>query len=293
MAWLPFWLPPLTAAFVYAFAALAIKRVSDWYGPWRVAFFSNLAVAALFAPLFALPQADASWSHWWQPVLTGAGFFAGQVFTFLAIYRGDVSVATPLMASKTIFVALYAALLLGAELGCELWAAAALTTVAVALLRGGTAAERRRLLPSIVFGLLSAMTFGATDIAVQELSGPFGFNRFLPVMFGTAGLLSFGLIPLFTKRPGLAPPASRLWAHAGCWLLALQAGIVGWSLSHFGRAPEQNIVYAARGLFSLFFVWLVGRSMGLGERGLPPRELARRLAGALLLIGCVASVTLG
>ena len=43
---------------------------------------------------------------WWQPVLVALTFIAGQAFTFVALQRGDVSVATPMLGIKILLVAL-------------------------------------------------------------------------------------------------------------------------------------------------------------------------------------------
>ena len=61
-------------------------------------------------------------------------FFAGQVFTLLALNTGDVSVATPVLGVKILLVALLSTVLIGDPIGARLWTAAALSSVAIALL---------------------------------------------------------------------------------------------------------------------------------------------------------------
>ena len=67
-------------------------------GPWRITFFSNWAMGIVALPLFLFPV-EASGGPWFYPVLAAVTFFLGQVFTFLALSRGDVSVATRVNAA--------------------------------------------------------------------------------------------------------------------------------------------------------------------------------------------------
>ena len=72
---------------------------------------SNLIIGLCFLPLIFLEKQSIPWEHILYPLITGAAFFIGSWFTFIAIHRGDVSLVTPLMGSKVIFVALFALVL--------------------------------------------------------------------------------------------------------------------------------------------------------------------------------------
>ena len=97
---------PLVSAFVYAIAALLLKRATErGIGPWRVNFVTNWIQCALFAPFWFVGGAPFAWDRFAHAAICGATFFSGQIFTFLALSRGDVSVATPVLGTKVIFVA--------------------------------------------------------------------------------------------------------------------------------------------------------------------------------------------
>ena len=106
----------LLAAFLYAAGALIIKRSAELgVGVWRTAFVANLICALLFLPLLAL-GGEIHVDLWWQPVVTGACFVAGQWLTFIAFERGDVSVATPVLGIKILLVAVLVTAI-GGEVG--------------------------------------------------------------------------------------------------------------------------------------------------------------------------------
>src|SRR5204862_7471301 len=92
---------PLVSAFIYAIAALLLKRATErGVGPWRVNFVANLITAAIFAPYWLLGGKSFSWLNLGFAATCGLTFFVGQLFTFLALSRGDVSVATPVLGTK-------------------------------------------------------------------------------------------------------------------------------------------------------------------------------------------------
>lgn len=96
---------PLASAAGYVVGVLLIKRASaHGVGLWRTAFLSNVVMGLCFTPLWLLGGGDISWSLLWQPALSAALFFAGQIFTFMAL-AGDISLATPVLGLKILFVA--------------------------------------------------------------------------------------------------------------------------------------------------------------------------------------------
>ena len=84
------------------------------------------AVAKVEAPPTWWQSAPGWWplSMLWQPLIGGLLFLAGQVFTFLALNSGDVSVATPVLGVKIVLVALSSVLLLPDPVPLRWWIAA-------------------------------------------------------------------------------------------------------------------------------------------------------------------------
>ena len=91
---------PLCSAVGYTFAALMLKRATQQgVGPWRVTFIVNCAAAVVFAPWWLTGGAPFNWHSFWHAVLCGATFFIGQILTFLALNKGDVSITTPVLGT--------------------------------------------------------------------------------------------------------------------------------------------------------------------------------------------------
>src|SRR5437016_2261327 len=126
---------PLLAAIVFALGSMVFKRAyEEGAGVAHAVVVNNILLAILFLPLFALEPRPVPWNQWLFPVLTGAAFAVGHLLNVLSLRVGDVSVATPLLGAKVIFVALLARFLFGWPLTARQWFAAGLASVGVFLM---------------------------------------------------------------------------------------------------------------------------------------------------------------
>ena len=278
---------PLCSAVGYTFAAMALKRAMDGGHPWRVLFIVNLIGAVLFQTWLLHGGEAFTSTNVIHAVLAGTAFFIGQVFTFIAISRGDISIATPVLGTKVIFVALFVFVTGGEELGWKLWVATFLTTLALALLGGEWRANRARLVLSVGFAFLASIAFAATDVMQQLWVRPFGFGHFGPVMFATVGLLSFTLIPFFSAPLRQMPRPMVVWALGGGLLLTIQAMGIAYCIAVYHEVTVTNVLYNTRGLWSVALVWVVGHWFANAEKQVGGAIMSRRLIGALILLAAV------
>lgn len=285
---------PLASALIYPFASLFLKRsIGEGGGLLRTAFVSNMALFAVFS--CSLPFADAApdWHHVGWALLAGVCFFGGQVFTFLAIRVGDVSVQAPLMGVKVIFVAFFSFFLRPDEVPPLLWLGSSLAAGAIFLLGGASARALRANGQTVVWSLVACACFGASDSLAGYRSAEFGRIPFVVLMTAVVALGSLAFIPLFSAPLRRVPrPALRL-ATLGGLCIGLQGVILNLALAFFGQATAMNIIYSTRALWGVLLVWVLGEKLGnfeVAEHG--HRVMATRLAGALLLCAAVVTVFL-
>lgn len=287
------WLP-LGAAFLYTISTLFLKRALEaGTGPMRATFVTNILFALVFLPGLWFAEAPISTELMITSLVASLLFFGGQVLTVLAVEKGDVSVATPLMGTKVIFVALFLSLMLGEPPSFAVWFGAFLCAGAVFLLRGETVTERRRLLPAILLGLASAMVFGAADVFVQRGGGEFGFTPFVPIMFGLIPLYSLGLIPFFKRPLRAISREAWKWLLISGFIVAVQAQMMALAISLYGNATLVNILYSTRGIWSVALVGMAGAWFAIREQKTPRAALLRRLIGSLLLVLAVVIALYG
>lgn len=252
----------LVGAVLYALAALFIKlAILRGASSWSVTFYSNLASGSIFLPLLLFGHGTWHPSQAWLAVAAGVLFFVGQIATFRSIASGDVSIATPALSSKVVFVALLS-LAIGARPDRNLWVAVGLTMAGMLLLhRGPRGAHATRPMVTLGWALLAALVFSAADVLVQAGS------------------------------PRARPGAWR-WGAAGIGLLAVQILGVGAAIGVYGNATAVNVIYGSRGLWSVVLAAMAVRFLRITEGTRDRRTLLYRLAGSLLILSAVVVAVL-
>jgi drug/metabolite transporter (DMT)-like permease len=287
---------PLVAALGYALGAIAVKRaLGAGASGGQVNLFCNVVMAAMFQLLWLIPCRETHPFNPLIPAACGLLFFLGQICTFRAIAAGDVSVATPLLGTKVLLVALFSVFLIGKALPAAWWWASLLATAGIGLISYAPGGRHRHLLATVGWSLAASAVFALTDVMVQRGVPEIGYGRFAPVMFGSMGLLSMLYLPGLarTARRGAELPRAALpWLAGGGLLLALQALGMYSAIGLYGSATATNILYGSRCLWSVLLVWML-RSLA----GAPPTNagshrglMLRRLGGALLLFLAMALV---
>jgi drug/metabolite transporter (DMT)-like permease len=288
-------LAPLTSAALYAFAAMALKRATVLgAGPWRAGFVVNWVQGAIFSLLWFLPGQPFTWVQAGEAALTGFAFFIGQVFTFLALSRGDVSVATPVLGTKVIFVAIFTVVIVRSPIPAVWWWATLITVVATALMgAGGNKTSREAFVRGLTYGFAAAASFALTDVLAQKWATAWGFTRFAPVMFLFVAICSCLMIPRFRGPLSELSPLTWRWLGLGSLFLSMQACGIAYAIMTYGEATMVNILYASRGVWTVALVWIIGHWFGNDERDHGHRIMGQRLFGAGLLLVAVVLVVRG
>jgi len=283
---------PLTSALLYVIGALLLRRAADFgVGFWRTTFVANVICAAVFSGLLLVGGTFRP-ELLWQPACVAGLFAFGSVLNFISLDRGDVSLATPVLGIKIILVAAFAALATGQWGRPALWAAALLSTTAIALLNWSRGARHHHLTLTILAAGGSAASFALFDVLVQQWSPAWGIGRFPPTMLGFVALYSCGAIPRFPGPLVAIDARAWPWLLGGSVVLAFQSVIFVTSVAAFGNATAANVVYSSRGLWSVVLVWLIGHWFGNTERHLGGTILRWRLIGAGLMLAAIVLVML-
>ncbi len=281
----------LLAAVVYSVSAVFSKTaLTRGCGIMRLSFVMNWTFAMVFVLALVWQVEPVSLSRLHQPLLTGLFFFIAHVFTFAAIRMGDVSLQTPVMGTKAIFVAVIAVVFGLQAVTWSLAAAAVLAATAVALL-GFSGGKARRVGLTIGLSLCSAFFFACSDQMVGVYGEAFGKRSFLIItMLCNAGL-SLTLIPFFNGRLRDISRPARPFVLIASLGMALQALLLNYTIASSGQVVAINILYSVRGLFSVL--------IGLGLTWIFASKLERvstkvgtlRMVGALL-ISCAIVIVL-
>lgn len=281
---------------MYVIAALMLKRASALgVGAWRIGFLANWGMFLLYLPWGLLhPGSDTPMpADYWQPALSGLLFLGGQMFIFLALQKGDVSVTTPVMGTKVLLVALLSLLLHAGGVSLRWWLAAGLSTAAVALLHFGEPhAGRARVGRTVLLAGLSALAFSLSDVLLQKWAAAWGSGRYLNLMFLATALYTFAFVPFFRAPLTALDRRAWGWTAGGALLLAVNNAGIGYAIAHWRAATAVNILYSLRGLLSVGLVWAVGHWFANEEQHLTPRVFRARMVGAALMLAAIILVLL-
>ncbi|MDX1962760.1 MAG: hypothetical protein SFX18_06380 [Pirellulales bacterium] len=294
--WLAWWLP-LLCSLIYVCGALCLKyaaryRVSLWLGSW----YANVAVCCASAPLWLIPAPALSGQPWWQAIVAGLVFWLGQFTTLVALDVGEVSIATPVLGLKILFVLIFMTLLSGKPPGLQLWVAGGLSLAALTLLQGAprasalqpnaTGHKPRRIGLTILLAAFSALAYALFDVLINAWSPHWGIERIIPLAFLVALLVS-------TLAVGARVGSWRIPRGAipslcgGSALIGLQSATLIYAIAWTQDPPRINLIYNSRGFFSILAVWGVGHWFDNHERHLGRREFIRRLCGAFLMLAAI------
>ena len=163
---------PLVSSLLYVAAAMFVKQAADGgVGPWRTSFVCNWITAIIFLALLPFGGTIPGPVQFYQPAVVALLFVGGQLLTFLALDKGDVSVATPVMGVKVILVAVFTIAFTGQTVRWQLWLAATLSFIGIAFLnRNGGKGSHGALGRTIVLSLLAASCYASFDVLVTKWS---------------------------------------------------------------------------------------------------------------------------
>lgn len=285
---------PFLAGGVFALGSLCLKRSFREGATLPLTLFStNCVVGLAFLPLFWLAPGELRWNRCYQPFLAGGAYFLGQWCNFIALRLGDVSLVTPMLGTKVIFVVLLGWVGFDLPLHPLQGLAALLTALGVYVMGASDRRPGQHVVLSTLLALLSGVCFALCDLLLQRWAGGFGLWHFLPLMFASVGAQSLLLVPWVGSKGFSAPAAAWRWLLVGAGLTAGQSmlisGTIGWSHD----ATGVNVIYTLRGLWAIGAVWLVGRHLGNDERAQAGGGVfGRRLIGATLIIAAVVLAVL-
>ena len=152
--------------------------------------------------------------------------------------------------------------------------------------------ERRSSALTVLLALTASLCMSLFDVLLQKWGMRWDSFDFLPVMFISAIVFSFGFLPCIDSPQGLKKLKVRRWIAAGTALMAVQALSMTFALSQFGDAPRINIIYSLRGLWGVVLAWMFAAQLGSGEAHMDAATMTRRLVGAVLLTIAVLWVIL-
>ena len=285
---------PLCSSVLVVFGLLYLKQAQQrGMSTWTSMIAVSWSCAAVFPVLTLMGGTMQPLSLLWQPAIIGGLFLAGQLFTFLAVERGDVSIAAPVLGVKVLIVPATAPLFINEQASPTIWLAAAIAVAGIGFVQArDESVDRAKILAAVGFALLAAMSMTLFDLLIQKWAPAWGAGYFLPIAFAASAILSLGFLKLGDRPAELREKKALRPLAIGAVFMALQAIGMTLTIGHFGDATRVNIVYSLRGLWGVLLTWLLARRIIESDTTAGHRTMALRLIGAVLIgVSVVISVS--
>jgi len=284
----------LVAALGYSLSSLFNKRaLEEGCSPWHVPTLIAWTTAIVFVPLLFIGPAWPSPALLYQPLLAALCWYSGAFFHTLALKSGDVSIVGPVMGTKPMVNALLVTILLRQALPPSVWIACGLVVVALVVMHSPNVTTRNSFITTVLLTFCAACLFALCDTVFQHYAHHWGAARFTVLSSQLAAIGCLVFIPHFRKRLGALSPVCRAHLLTGVLFFLLPAFCMGYAVGRYGHAPEINVVYSSRALWSIVMVWSLGRVIGSREHKASRHVLLRRLAGAMILMAALMLVIFG
>ena len=282
---------PIAAALFYAlsviFAKIASKKGS--VSPTSMLAATNLAIMFVFLP-FVFLSSDIDFTHIWRPAIVGLFFALGNYATFLCAKYGQVSLMTPIMGVKILFVFATASALSGILPSAEVFLSGVICAIAVfimgydkELLCGSSKIGK-----TLALALSTCFFYAVCDVLVQQLSGKYSPCVFLGL---TSVFLAISSAPAVPKmfREFLSGGKTTLIAVLAAAFMAMESTLMFIALANNLDAGLCNIVYNIRGVMSVVLVYFMSGAYPELEH-LSRSSAGRRLLGSFMILGAIALV---
>jgi drug/metabolite transporter (DMT)-like permease len=231
--------------------ALLKNRIKE---PYLLFLYVNI-IQALATPLlwiFVRPQIPSS-AGWTPLVMSCVTCVVAYLFFYRALHCGDVSSVMPIMGSKVIFSGLLAIPLLQEKHNWQVYIAALLVAISIAILTYSPSKSGDRKFPMkpVVLMTICCFIFGITDILIKRslvYIDPYNFMIYYN-FFG--GVLSLCIIPyLMKKRVSLIVKGMdlQLTFYSAVSLVAATL-LFTVMLTMSGGVVVPNILHSTRGIF--------------------------------------------
>lgn len=221
----------------------------------------------------------------WLAIGNGVLFFFGQWFSIRSVKSGDIAVHSSALGLKVIIVGVFS-MVVGLEPSSwNLVSGVLLATFAVFLVSGGSAEGWRIHRATVGLTLIACVFFGINDFMTGWLSREVGTARWLTLMLGASGTISFGLLIKQRKEAAvlLRSRAAGGFMLAAGLVMGVQALLVNLAFSGYGQPTLSNVVYSSRGVMAVIFLYLIGKKSD-------PRFIKKQTWGAVLMIVALAIV---
>ncbi len=278
---------PFIAAVFYCASVILVKLASNTgtLSGTSVLVMNNTLSGIVFIPAIFFEAQFPDISIIWQPLIASAFCAIGNIATFICAEKGEVSLMTPIMGIKILFVIMFARIMLDIELPHAITIAGALCCIAIFIM-GYTKHSLRspKLMITVTLAMTACISYAACDIFIQKYAPNFTSNAMLSLTSIAMPLSIIPLLPSFVKDVKKSSRKTLALGAGSAALMIVEMYLMFLSISGEVGAALCNILYNTRGLISVLLIYFLGKHFANLKELSDKSALWRRCVGALMIM---------
>lgn len=286
---------PFLAAIFYCVSIILVKYASQTtkLSGESILVINNLLLGAIFIPPLFFENDLPSVSIWWQPLLASTLCAVGNIATFICAERGEVSLMTPIMGIKIIFVILLSSLLLNSTLGLDIVISGAICCAAVFIMGySKQKVKSGKLNLTLILALTACTSYAACDVVIQKYAPNFTSKAMIGLLTVMMPLSIIHLIPNFVKEAKSSNLKALAIGISAALLMVMEMFLMFSAITSDVGAALCNILYNSRGLISVILILAFGKFVP-SLKELSNASALQRSLGAILIFLAVAIALYG
>lgn len=278
---------PFLAAFFYCISIILVKyatRAKTLSGT-SILVVNNMLSGLTFIPLILLDNTLPSLSNIWQPLLASAFCAVGNLATFICAERGEVSLMTPIMGIKILFVIMLSNIMLNNPLPHTITISGAICCLAVFIMgfsRKSISADKLRI--TILLAITACASYAICDVLMQKYAH--NFTRYAMLSL-TSVAMPLSVIPFIPRLIREIPHCSKrtlIFGFSSGLFMLMEMYLMFRSIVGEVGASLCNILFNTRGLISIVLIFILGKFLSELKELNKSSALQRTIGASLILL---------
>ncbi len=285
---------PFLAAALYSSSVILAKLASNTgrMAPTSILFLNNFAIWLVYLPMLFFPDVSVGWPTLWKSIIIGLFFSMGNYATFLCAYKGELSLMTPIMGVKILFVLLFSRLIIGNELPGTMLLSGFICCTAVFLMgyapkKAGTKPGRER--ATYALAMWACASYAMCDVLFQKFSEAEDPILLLCICNFIPLVSTIPFIRRFVRDVRYMSVRSLSLGTVSALLMVGEATVLVLAITGGVGAALCNILYNTRSIISIVLVYILGNFYPeLNE--LSRASAIQRIAASVMILAAISMV---
>ena len=283
---------PFFAAALYCSSVMLVKYASHsgTLSGTSILVMNNILSGLVFIPAIFFEDTMPDWSIVWQPLTASCFCALGNIATFVCAERGEVSLMTPIMGIKIMFVILFARILLDANMPHTITLAGIICCIAVFIMGWSKGAlNTKKLGITLMLSFVACISYAMCDVVMQKYAPNFTRNAMLSLTSIAMPLSIIPFLPRFFKDVSKSSKTTLVLGGMSAGLMIMEMYLMFLSIIGEVGAALCNILYNTRGILSVVLMFIVGKFVA-NMRELSNTSAIQRIIGATMILIAVSIV---